>query len=172
MNINVSFTSSIDIKENIGVDETCIDSLFEEVVCFVLKNEAVKANAEVKKILEKGSEKIEASLYLCDNKEIQELNSKYRNIDRPTDVLSFLMADDNEMLNVPVLHLGEVIISVEKLVEQAKENNYSNLEELVFLITHGVLHLLGMHHDDEQKYNTILDIQNRAVQYLVKKVSC
>ncbi|MFW6381323.1 MAG: rRNA maturation RNase YbeY [Bacillota bacterium] len=79
----------------------------------------------------------EISLALVDNQMIQELNQKYRDVDEATDVLSFPM--DEELW-------GDVIISTERAVQQAREYGHSLERELAFLFTHGILHLLGYDH--------------------------
>lgn len=87
----------------------------------------------------------EVELLLTGNKEIHLLNKTYRGKDRPTDVLSFGLED-------PV-NLGQLVISVERAEEQAKELGQSLEEELRFLFAHGLLHLLGYDHEkpDEEK---------------------
>lgn len=82
----------------------------------------------------------DVELLLTNNPEIQELNKQYRDKDKPTDVLSFSL-DDPE-------HLGQIIISLERATEQAKEIGNTLEEELKFLFCHGVLHLLGYDHEN------------------------
>lgn len=80
-------------------------------------------------------------------KEIQRLNKQYRNLDKPTDVLSFINEDDIESL-------GDIFICYEKAIEQAKEYGHSLNREIGFLAVHGYLHLNGYDHhtkDDEAK---------------------
>lgn len=80
----------------------------------------------------------ELSILLTDNPGIQDLNKRYRNIDRPTDVLSFPMDD-------PCL-LGDIVISAEKAAAQAEGFNVSFDEEVGRLLCHGILHLIGHDH--------------------------
>ncbi len=80
----------------------------------------------------------ELSLLLTDNEEIRELNKNFRNIDKPTDVLSFPMNDD--------ILLGDIAISMDKVVEQARGAECSPEVELARLCHHGLLHLLGYEH--------------------------
>jgi len=130
---------------------------------------------------EKYPENIEVSLTIIDNKEIQRLNHEFRNIDRPTDVLSFPMLefedgnrdigsfkekahnsinnDTNEIV------LGDILISIEKAIEQANEFGHSLQREIAFLTAHSMFHLMGYDHidvDDEvemgQKQEKILEI--------------
>ena len=100
-----------------------------------------------------GTTKLEMSLVITGDEQIHELNLKYLDEDRPTDVLSFPM---NEQLDaVPVfvnipdgkLHLGDIIISYPTAVTQAKEHHHSVNREIIILLIHGILHLLGYDHD-------------------------
>ncbi|WP_096270619.1 rRNA maturation RNase YbeY [Paucisalibacillus globulus] len=101
------------------------------------------------------SENTEVSITFVNNNEIQEINRDYRNLDKPTDVISFALEETTEGEveivgdDIPVI-LGDIIISVEKAKEQAEEYNHSFERELGFLAVHGLLHLLGYDHMTEQ----------------------
>lgn len=91
---------------------------------------------------------------IVNNEEIHVINREYRNVDRPTDVISFAFQDEEseKLLKGGPISLGEIIISYEKAMEQAKEYGHSLLREMSFLFVHGMLHLLGYDHmekDDE-----------------------
>ena len=97
----------------------------------------------------------EVSVTLTDNEGIHELNRDFRGIDRPTDVLSFPLFDgdlsesdltdeNGEKRKVP---LGDIVVSMEKALEQATEYDHSLERELAFLCVHSVLHLLGYDHE-------------------------
>lgn len=94
------------------------------------------------------------SYIFIDNEEIHRINKNYRNIDRPTDVISFAMIDDDDLYNKKVgpfpEELGDVFISYEKIIEQAKKYGHSIKREFAFLVTHGILHLLGYDHIEEE----------------------
>jgi len=87
------------------------------------------------------------------NKEIKEINKKYRNKDKVTDVISFALQDDYEM-NVTPKMLGDIYISIDKAYGQAREYKHTNLREVLFLALHGLLHLLGYDHikDDAEMF--------------------
>ncbi len=109
----------------------------------VLDETSKKARGKIKKIAESalkdlGLDGREVSLLLTDDRGIKELNRKFRNINKPTDVLSFPMED-------PVL-LGDIAISMETAERQAKVFNATLVEELGRLVIHGILHLLGYDH--------------------------
>jgi probable rRNA maturation factor len=82
-------------------------------------------------------------LIVVKNDEIQELNKDYRNIDKPTDVLSFPM--NFEVIDMPLL--GSIVISTDFVQEKAKEYGHSEEDELNLLFIHGLLHLLGYDHE-------------------------
>ena len=120
----------------------------------------------------------EVNLLLTMNDDIQEMNQNFRDIDRPTDVLSFPMVDYEEAGNFDFLEdvmeafhpesgelmLGDIVISKEKVISQAEEYGHSIEREYAFLIAHSMLHLFGYDHmeDDEriameQKQKAILE---------------
>ena len=101
----------------------------------------------------------EISVTLTDNTGIHELNRDFRGIDRPTDVLSFPLFDgefpeeeetdeDGEKHKLP---LGDIVVSMEKALEQATEYDHSFERELAFLCVHSVLHLLGYDHERSEE---------------------
>ena len=100
-----------------------------------------------------GVENGEVSVTLTNNEYIHTLNKQYRGIDRPTDVLSFALneseepdVEDGPDVNV----LGDLVISVERAKEQAADYGHSVKREIAFLTVHGMLHLLGYDHMEEQ----------------------
>ena len=100
------------------------------------------------------ADETEISVLLVDNATIRELNRDYRAKDAPTDVLSFPLEEEREDEAEPAViggpsarMLGDIVISVEKAVEQATEYGHSVERELAFLAIHGVLHLLGHDHE-------------------------
>lgn len=82
---------------------------------------------------------------LTTNEEIQKINKEYRNIDKPTDVLSFPLE------NLPNTPLGSIIISVDMAKEYAKLYKHSIEDEIKLLFLHGLLHLLGYDHEIDDK---------------------
>ena len=114
---------------------------FEQLI-----NDTVKASFQYENIPE-----ISVSVLICDDEKIHELNRQYRDIDRPTDVLSFPMYDDEGNLDPD--ELGDIVISLERAKLQAEEYGHSIERELAFLTAHSMLHLFGYDHieEDEQK---------------------
>jgi probable rRNA maturation factor len=106
----------------------------------------------------------EISLRLTTDTEIQTLNSQYRQQDKPTDVLAFasLEADlpqSEEMLVSMPLYLGDIIISIDTAKRQAQQQEHSLSIELAWLTAHGLLHLLGWDHPDEESLIAMLNEQ-------------
>ena len=121
------------------------EKLIKEVVSRVLKEEKVLPEVDV-------------YITLTNNEEIHKINKEYRDVDRPTDVLSFPMYERDEIAGLKndtddeiEKILGDIIVSIEKVREQAKEYGHSFERELAYLVTHGMLHLLGYDHMIEEE---------------------
>ncbi|MBP3593377.1 MAG: rRNA maturation RNase YbeY [Lachnospiraceae bacterium] len=108
----------------------------------------------------------EINVLFTDNAGIQEMNKEYRGIDRPTDVLSFPMVEYDIPGNFDFLEeeqgdcfhpetgellLGDIVLSYDKIKEQALEYGHSELRELCFLVAHSMLHLFGYDHMEEEE---------------------
>ena len=94
----------------------------------------------------------EVSVTLTDNAYIHTLNKQYRDIDRPTDVLSFALNESEEPETVggaEIDVMGDIVISVERAREQAAEYGHSLRREVSFLTVHGMLHLMGYDHMED-----------------------
>ena len=132
----------IDITYDIDeVEEYFEEEKIKEYIEYILKNE--KENFNEKDFY--------VSFILTTNEVIHQINKEYRNMDRPTDVISFAY---NETENVgPVEIVGDIIISIDKVREQAKEFGHTDKREFYYLLTHGMLHILGYDHiiEDEKK---------------------
>jgi probable rRNA maturation factor len=93
------------------------------------------------------SDNREIDLLLVDDKEIQELNNAYLGLDKPTNVLSFAMTE-GEFGNINPQILGDIVISVETAYREALISHMDLMDELEFLLIHGLLHLLGYNHEN------------------------
>ncbi len=112
----------------------------------------------VRYVLNKGAElqnvpvDAEISVLICDGPVIHELNKEYRNVDAPTDVLSFALNEgDEETLPEEALCLGDIVINIDRAAEQAEEFGHSREREIAFLSVHGFLHILGYDHYEEEE---------------------
>ena len=101
--------------------------------------------------------KLEISITLTNPEHIHEINKKYRDVDRATDVLSFPIFEKEELedkiKNKDFEHedvLGDVIISIEQVEEQAKEYGHSFEREFAYMLVHGFYHLMGYDHIKEE----------------------
>ena len=123
----------------------------------------------------------EVNLLLVDNDIIHELNLEHRGIDRATDVLSFPMLDYQEAGDFSAIGeeqewncnpdtgeilLGDIIISVPKVLEQAKEYGHSPKREFAFLITHSMLHLFGYDHMEPEEAAIMENKQEKILEVL------
>lgn len=121
------------------------EKLIKEVVSRVLEEEKVLPEVDV-------------YITLTNNEEIHKINKEYRDVDRSTDVLSFPMYERDEIAGLKndtndeiEKILGDIIVSIEKVREQAEEYGHSFERELAYLVTHGMLHLLGYDHMIEEE---------------------
>ena len=90
------------------------------------------------------------SITIVDNKKIQEINRDYRGKDASTDVISFAFEESDDITYEDIRFLGEIYISIDKAKAQAIEYGHNLKRELCFLTVHGLLHLLGYDHIEEE----------------------
>lgn len=115
------------------------------------------------------------SVALVDDEAIQTINRTYRHIDRPTDVISFAFLDDepnrNEILaSDKEVVLGDIYISIDRALEQAKTYGHSEKREFLFLFVHGLLHLLGYDHTQKEDEAIMFELQEKILKsYEVNK---
>ena len=107
------------------------------------------------------------SFHIIDNKEISILNKKWLNKKGPTDVISFPIIVEKEFeYDLLFIELGDLFISLEQAAKQSKDFSNSLIREMLFLASHGLLHLLGWEHDSEAELKSMLNLQ----EYLISKV--
>ena len=152
-----------DLQDKVKVDDN-LKKLINKAVEISLEHENVDIDSEV-------------SIYFVDNNKIREINNEQRGIDKETDVLTFPIANfDKGKLSLDVgdidmdygvLVLGDIIISLEKAESQANLYGHSIEREILFLVTHGLYHILGYDHLDKEteqemicKQEVILDKLN------------
>ena len=130
----------LDIDENTEYEKT-ISKVLEE--CFKVENLP--------------NDKLLVSITLTNPENIRKLNSEYRNIDKETDVLSFPMFEKEELENKINSQdfeyedvLGDIIISIDRVKEQAEEYGHSFEREFAYMIVHGFYHLMGYDHIKEE----------------------
>lgn len=99
------------------------------------------------------------NIIFVDDEYIHELNRQYRNIDRPTDVISFALEDDKSFINLDFKVLGDIYISIDTAKRQAEEYSHSLKREISFLSIHGLLHLLGYDHMNPEDEKVMFGLQ-------------
>lgn len=108
-------------------------------------------------------------IVFCDSKKTQELNREYREKDKPADIITFaIFADDeNHFIFDGDINLGEIVIALDKVEEGVNRdisNSKNKEQELYFLISHGLMHLLGFDHQSEEDYNFVIENQKSALE--------
>lgn len=115
-------------------------------------------------------ENVSFNIIIIDNEEIHEINKAYRGIDRPTDVISFALEDDDTFIALDKRILGDIYISIDRAKEQAVEYGHSLKRELCFLSIHGLLHLLGYDHMEKEDEEVMFGLQERILDsYGIKR---
>ncbi|TMS99217.1 rRNA maturation RNase YbeY [Apilactobacillus kunkeei] len=145
-------------KTKDGVDQKYID-LVEDVLQFASRALELKDNTEM-------------SVTFVNNDEIKEINSKYRGVDRATDVISFAIEDgdddfplimDDEMAAEIPENIGDIFVSIDKVAEQAEFLDHSYERELGFLVVHGFLHLNGYDHMRQEDEDVMFPLQRKIM---------
>lgn len=98
------------------------------------------------------------------NDKIHEINKEYRKVDRVTDVISFALEDNPDIVYEDFRLLGDIYIAIDVAYDQAIEYNHSREREVCFLATHGVLHLLGYDHMTEEEEKEMFGLQEELLQ--------
>ncbi|KAF3788729.1 Endoribonuclease [Nymphaea thermarum] len=106
-------------------------------------------------------EKVELSIMLCNDNFIRKLNKDWRDEDHATDVLS--MSQHIAGFDLPILMLGDIVISVETAARQAEERGHSLLDEIRILLVHGLLHLLGFDHEVSDEAEAEMEKEEEVV---------
>ena len=110
------------------------------------------------------ADEVSLGLRFTDDASIAELNSAWRQKTGPTDVLSFAALDDaGDWMEGPSIELGDIVVSLETARRQAEEQGHSLQRELRWLVSHGLLHLLGWDHPDDESLAAMLALQERLL---------
>ena len=109
----------------------------------------------------------EVSILLTGDKDIRRLNQEFRSIDQPTDVLSFPQNPDEDLCIPEEIILGDIAISLDIAKAQAKEHGLDFKEEIILLLIHGILHLLGYDHEISEHEETKMRNKTRELFKLV-----
>jgi len=138
------------LQEKLPVNEELLD-LLTQVVETALADTVEYQTAEV-------------GLVFTDNAYIADLNKQYRNVDGPTDVLSFAMLEGETLQDgSDSIMLGDIVISTERALQQAEEYGHGFIREMAYLTVHGVLHLLGYDHSTDAEKNAMREKEEQIL---------
>ncbi len=104
------------------------------------------------------------NIIFVSNEEIHKINREYRNTDRVTDVISFALEDNKDIVYEDFRLLGDIYIAIDVAYDQAIEYNHSREREVCFLATHGILHLLGYDHMTENEEKEMFSLQEELLK--------
>jgi probable rRNA maturation factor len=174
------YISTGDDQENTTVEQMLSSVDIDSIVMLTLQTVGI-------------TQQVMLTLLITDNDGIRDMNKQYRNISKPTDVLSFPLVE-KPLVNAPedqlwtpqesdqatnasafvsppgdVLNLGDIVMSWPAIVEQAKDTGHSSLYELLYLLCHGVLHLVGYDDQTEPGYQAMVSIQERVLREVGQK---
>lgn len=102
----------------------------------------------------------------CNSEKTHQINREYRNKDYPADIITFAIFADSEEKFIfdGEINLGEVMIALDKVEEESQKKGTTFDYELAFLISHGIMHLLGFDHQTEEDYEFVIKMQNEALE--------
>ena len=152
------------LYESLDIDERDVIEKTRKLLEFYISDVGSKSCLEGKEY-----ESITLDIVFCDSKKTHELNRDYRDKDYPADIITFaIYADDeNSFIFDGDINLGEIIIAMDK-VEEGVNRDISDSknwkQELFFLISHGLMHLLGFDHQSEEEYNFVIAEQKKALE--------
>lgn len=126
----------------------------------------IRALAEAVLEQEGPEEPADIGVVVTGDDEVHELNRLYREIDSTTDVLSFALTEGDEFVAPPdgLVHLGEVIMSYPQAERQAREAGKETRQEMALLLVHGILHLLGYDHAEEEEEREMRALEQALLQ--------
>ena len=159
--INI-FTENI--YENWNVNEQDIIEKTRKILEFFINNIGTESC-----LYKKEYDSITLDLVFCNSLKTHQLNKEYRNKDYPADIITFAIFadDDNSFIFDGDINLGEIIIALDKVEEGVNRDisgSKNKEQELFFLISHGLLHLLGFDHQTEEEYNFVIEKQFEALR--------
>ena len=160
ININVFIENTY---PDFDIDDVKISDDVKKISRFILSDVEITKKSCISNYKYKT---ISFDVVLCNNDNIRVINKEYRQKDSPTDVITFAIfadSDEDERFIIDEeINLGEIIVSLDKVLEQSGENNISFEAELYYLISHGILHLLGFDHQTQEEYEFMVNNQNKA----------
>lgn len=148
---------------NVDIDK--YTKITKDILKFYLQQPEISANSCLSKLEYKT---ISFDILFCDQNTTHEINKEYRHKDYPADIITFAVFADSPETERFILdfeiNLGEVIIALDKIEEEAIKKGISKDTELTFLISHGIMHLLGFDHQTEEEFNFVVKNQKLALK--------
>lgn len=136
-----------------------------EILDFYLKCPEISENCCLKNY---EYDKLSFDFLFCDSIMTHKINREYRGKDYPADIITFAVFADSEedekfVLDLEI-NLGEIIIGLDKVIDEAEKKEISEETELIFLMSHGILHLLGFDHQTEEEFQFVVNYQKLALK--------
>lgn len=145
--------------------EIVFTNLSEQEPCYEgYEEDFQKIMERAGKILNRSSDLV-CSVIFTTPEQIHQMNKEYRNVDRPTDVISFALQDDKSdiLIEEEEEELGDIFINVQAIKDQAREYGHSEKREACFLFCHGLLHLLGYDHMTPEDEKVMFGLQDEIL---------
>lgn len=157
---------SENIHKSIEVDEKKEINIAKKLLRFYLKEKGI---FDLSCLVGREFNCISFDILYCDNEKTHEINKEYRQKDYVADIITFAIFADSEEKFIfdGEINLGEILISLDKVEANATEKGTSFETELDFLVSHGIMHLLGFDHQTEEDYNFIMKAQSNALEAIV-----
>ncbi|MBR1753283.1 rRNA maturation RNase YbeY [bacterium] len=155
---------SENINENISINERKFLTIAKKIFRYYMAQDFFQKSA----LWGYDYKCVTFDILYCDNEKTHEINREYRNKDYIADIITFAIFADSEEKFIfdNEINLGEFMISLDKIKENSEKNGTKFEYELSFLISHGIMHLLGFDHQTEADYNFVVKAQNEALSYL------
>lgn len=156
------------VEHDLQIDVAIQDPAWEEMAAIetlVLGTVRTAMQMAVKpKIAE--DKDLEISIVLANDDLIHVLNREYRGKDKPTNILTFAALDAEEPQGTDMINLGDVVLSYQTIEREAKEQGRFLQDHVTHLVVHGVLHLLGYDHHDDDEANNMESLEIRILEKL------
>lgn len=146
------------------IEEDKVIDLAERIFQYYMQTPEIANNCT---LIGQDFETVSFDFLFCHSKKTHQINREYRGKDYPADIITFAVfadsPEDERFILDFEINLGEVIIALDKIMEEAEKKEISKEKELAFLISHGILHLLGFDHQTEEEFNFVVKNQKDAL---------
>lgn len=161
MNINIECKNEF---SSWNVDFEWVRNTAKSILEYLLEQDEIKNKCCLK---DYDYNTISFDFLFCDSGQTHSINLEYRSKNYPADIITFAVFADSDESERFVLdgnvNLGEIIIALDKMIEGSIEKNIKKEDELVFFISHGIMHLLGFDHQTVADYNFVVEYQKKAL---------